>query len=71
VKEGSGNWHLSPKGPHWGNWGEGFSFTVKDSKKQLCKQSISLHGSDGKLDGELLYWDLCKICKTCQGRLWK
>jgi len=47
----------------------GGSFTVKDSKRELCKNSISLHGSDGKLEGELLYWDLCKICKTCHGRL--
>jgi hypothetical protein len=23
---------------------------VEDSKRELCKQSISLHGSDGKLE---------------------
>ena len=63
VKEGSGNGHLSPLGPHWGIWRRG-SFsgdfeTVKVRSVNKVSLSLSLWKlCEGNLEGELLYWGL-------------
>ena len=76
VKESSGNGHLSPQGsvgkPGWGGGGH-LPGTFRDSKRGLCKRSVYLFGSPmrGTWKRTFLYWELCKLRKTCQGRLWK
>jgi len=38
----------------------------------LCKSGVSLWDlCDGHMKGGLLYWELCKLRQTCQGRLGK
>jgi hypothetical protein len=45
---------------------------LKGSKSALCKRSVSLWDlCEGNMKGGLLYWELCKLRQTCQGRLGK
>jgi hypothetical protein len=74
VKEGSGDGHLSPRGPHLGKL-EGSPFTedferwMKEGSRSVVSLSLSLREPcEGNLEGGLLYWGLWRICT---GRLWR
>jgi uncharacterized protein (UPF0179 family) len=43
---------------------------LRCSKRALCKWSVSLWDlCEGNMKGGLLYWAMCKLRQTCQGRL--